>query len=161
MVTACASATSSPSGGALQVIVPSTPAHTAPSVPARLTMAEAKVRYDKISAPFNAAVATLNKDAKAGPTWSQFHTDLLNAVSANETWVGEIKGVRWPLKMQPLIDSMLKTEIPDEISCDQKMASAGGLEAAASVFNGDAICRDNPATADKIRTMLGLPPTIS
>lgn len=62
--------------------------------------------------------------------------------------------------IQPLIESMLKTEVPAEISCDKAMISAGGLVGAGQTFSDDPSCKDSPATADKIRKILGLPATI-
>jgi hypothetical protein len=145
------------------VVVPSTsaPVHTAPTAPPRLTLVQARTKYSTLSAPFNAAVATINQDAKNGTTWTKFQSDLLAAVSANKTWEREVRAVRWPVQVQGLIDSILKSEIPNEISCDQSMADAGGLQAAANVFAEDAVCKDSPATADKVRQILGLPRTIS
>lgn len=165
MAAAGCSSTSSLSAAHLSVVSPS--AHqsvtvpSAPSVAPRLTLAQARTEYEKVSAPFNAAVATVNADAKKGVTWSTFHADLLNAVATNKTWAQRVKAQRWPASVQPLVDTMLKSEVPAEIGCDQKMADSGSLQGAANVFNGDADCKDSPAIADKIRKILGLPATIS
>jgi len=89
MAAAGCSSTSSLSAAHLSVVSPS--AHqsvtvpSAPSVAPRLTLAQARTGYEKISAPFNAAVATVNADAKKGVTWSTFHGDLVNAVATNKT----------------------------------------------------------------------------
>jgi hypothetical protein len=152
----CASAGSSFS--AVQLQAPVT-VHAAAS-PARLTMAQARTAYRKISAPFNAAVAVVNEDARNGTTWDKFKADVLAAVAANKTWERRIRVERWPRKIQPYIDAMLKTEVPAEISCDQAMAAAGSLQGAAGVFSGDSACRDSTKNADTIRKMLNLPPTI-
>lgn len=157
-VTGCGGA-SSLSAARLSVASPSG-AGTRTEAPRRLTVAEARTAYERISAPFNDAVATVNQDAKTGTTWARFHADLLAAVSANRTWVRAVKEQRWPLRVQALIDAMLATEVPAEISCDEKMADAGSLQGAASVFGEDASCRDNPASADELRKILGLPATI-
>ena len=165
MAAAGCSSTSSLSAAHPSVVTPS--AHqsvtvpSAPSAAPRLTLAQARTEYEKISAPFNAAVATVNSDAKKGVTWSTFHGDLLNAVATNKTWAQQVKAPRWPANVQSLVDIMLKSEIPAEISCDQKMAGSGSLQGAANVFNDDADCKDSPATADKIRKILGLPATVS
>jgi hypothetical protein len=165
MAAAGCSSTSSLSAAHLSAVSPSAhqsvAASSAPSAAPRLTVAQARSEYEKISAPFNAAVATVNADAKKGVTWSTFHGDLLNAVATNKTWAQQVKARRWPASVQPLVDTMLKNEVPAEVSCDQKMADSGSLQGAASVFNDDADCKDSPATADKIRTILGLPATIS
>lgn len=131
-----------------------------PVLSARLTMGQARTAYSRISAPFNAAVAVVNADARNGTTWSKFKTDVLAAVTANKTWERRIRTERWPHKIQPYIDAMLKTEVPAEISCDQAMAGAGSLQRAADVFSGDGACRDSTKNADTIRRMLNLPPTI-
>jgi len=128
--------------------------------PARLTIAQARIKYRDISAPYNAAVTAINTDAHEGTTWSTFKADLQTAVAANEAWERQIRATRWPLVIQPLIDTMLKTEIPAEISCDQAMISAGSLEGAGTTFSDDPSCKDSPATADKIRQILSLPPTV-
>lgn len=130
-------------------------------VPARLTMAQARAEYSEISAPFNAAVTVVNHDARAGVTWSKFKADVLAVVAANKTWERKIRAVRWPLRVQPYVDAMLKTEVPAEIQCDQAMAATGSLQGAANVFSDDHSCKDSTANADKIREILNLPPTIS
>ena len=152
----CASAGSSAS--AVQLQAPVTVRATAP--PARLTMAQARTAYSRISAPFNAAVAVVNADARGGTAWPTFKADVLAAVAANRTWERKIRAERWPRKIQPYIDAMLKTEVPAEIQCDQAMAAAGSLQGAAGVFSSDSTCRDSTKNADTIRKMLNLPPTI-
>jgi hypothetical protein len=157
----CASSGSSPRAATVltPIAVPSTAA-AKPTPPARLTIAQARIKYRDISAPYNAAVTTLNTDAHEGTTWPTFKADLQTAVAANEAWKRQIRTIRWPLVIQPLIDTMLKTEIPAEIGCDRAMISAGGLEGAGTTFNDDRSCQDSPATADKIRQILGLPATV-
>jgi hypothetical protein len=158
------SSTSSLSAAHLSDVTPSAQAATAsssaPATAPRLTLAQAKTEYEKISAPYNAAVTTVNADAKKGVTWPAFHADLLNAVATNKTWVQQIKAQRWPTSVQSLIDSMLKTEVPAEINCDQSMADSGSLQGAANVFSDNSACKDSPATADEVRKILGLPATI-
>ena len=68
--------------------------------------------------------------------------------------------VHWPVQVQPYVNAMLKTEVPAEIQCYNAMAAAGSLQGAAAAFGGDSFCRDSTATADKIRSILHLPPTI-
>jgi hypothetical protein len=128
--------------------------------PARLTIAQARAAYSEISAPFNSAVAVVNADARNGTTWPTFKADVLTAVAANKTWERRLRAKRWPSKIQPYIDAMLKTEVPAEISCDQAMAAAGSLQGAANVFSSDGACRDTTKNADAIRRILNLPPTI-
>jgi hypothetical protein len=158
---ACASSDSSPVAATVvtAAAVPRT-APAKPTSPARLTIAQARIKYRDISAPYNAAVTALNTDAHEGTTWPTFKADLQTAVAANEAWKRQIRATRWPLVIQPLINTMLKTEIPAEISCDQAMISAGGLQEAGTTFNDDPSCKDSPATADKIRRILSLPPTV-
>lgn len=163
--TACASSGSPTAAMASAVspavVIPTAAAtRSAPATPPRLALAQARTTYSTLSGPFNAAVATLNQDAKSGTTWSKFKADLLAAVATNQTWARQVRAVRWPLQVQSLIDSMLKSEIPAEITCDQTMAAAGSLQGAANVFNDDATCKDSPATADKVRQILNLSPTI-
>lgn len=152
----CASVVSSSS--AVQLRAPVTV--RAAASPARLTMAQARTAYSKISMPFNAAVSVVNADARNGTTWPKFKTDVLAAVAANETWEQRIRAERWPREIQPYIDAMLKTEVPAEISCDQAMAAAGSLQGAADVFSSDSACRDSTKNADTIRKILNLPATI-
>jgi hypothetical protein len=157
----CASSGSSPAAASTltPVAVPIT-APARPTPPARLTIAQARIKYRDISAPYNAAVTTINTDAHEGTTRPTFKADFQTAVAANEAWERQIRATRWPLAIQSLIDTMLKTEIPAEISCDQAMISAGDLEGAGATFNDDPSCKDSPATADKIRQILSLPPTV-
>ena len=152
----CAGAGSSSS--AVQLRAPVTV--RAAASPARLTMAQARTAYSKISTPFNAAVSVVNADARNGTTWRKFKTDVLAAVAANETWERRIRAERWPRKIQPYIDAMLKTEVPAEISCDQAMAAAGSLQDAADVFSSDSACKDSTKNTDAIRKILNLPATI-
>ena len=151
----CASAGSSSSAVQLKA-----PVKVRAASPARLTMAQARTEYGKISAPFNAAVAVVNADARHGTTWPKFKSDVLAAVAANNTWERRIRTEPWPRKIQPYVDAMLKTEVPAEIGCDQAMADAGSLQGAAGVFSGDHACRDSTKNADTIRKILNLPPTI-
>jgi hypothetical protein len=160
LATAC-SGSGSPAAVPLQVVTPATgAAHSAHAAAPRLTLAQARVEYSRLSAPFNAAVATVNRDARNGTTWDKFKADVLAAAAANQTWARKVRVVRWPLQIQPYVDAMLKTEVPAEIRCDNAMAAAGSLQGAAAAFSGDSACRDSTATADKIRSILHLPPTI-
>lgn len=152
----CASAGSSSTAVQLQAPVKV----RAAASPARLTMAQARTAYSKISAPFNAAVAVVDADARHGTTWPTFRSDVLAAVAANKTWERRIRAARWPRTIQPYVDAMLKTEVPAEIGCDQAMAAAGSLQGAAGVFSSDHACRDSTKNADTIRKMLNLPATI-
>ena len=160
LATACSGA-GSPAAVPLQVVTPGTSAaRSAPAAAPRLTLAQARAEYSKISAPFNAAVATVNQDARNGTTWDKFKADVLAAAAANQTWARKVRAVRWPLQIQPYVDAMLKTEVPAEIRCDNAMAAAGSLQGAATAFSRDSVCRDSTATADRIRSILHLPPTI-
>jgi hypothetical protein len=160
VATACSGA-ASPTAVPLQVVTPATSAaHSAPAATPRLTLAQARAEYSKISAPFNAAVATVNQDARNGTTWSKFTADVLAAAAPNQTWARKVRAVHWPAQVQPYVDAMLKTEVPAEIQCYNAMAAAGSLQGAAAAFSGDNACRDSTATADKIRSILHLPPTI-
>jgi len=159
LVTACTGA-GSPAAVPLHVVTPATSAaRSAPAAP-RLTLGQARVEYSRLSAPFNAAVATVNRDARNGTTWDKFKADVLAAAAANQAWARKVRAVRWPLQIQPYVDAMLKTEVPAEIRCDNAMAAAGSLQGAAAAFGGDSFCRDSTATADKIRSILHLAPTI-
>lgn len=161
LATACSGA-ASPTAVPLQVVTPVTSAaRSAPAATPRLTLAQARTEYSKLSAPFNAAVAAVNQDARNGTTWGKFKADVLAAAAANETWAGKVRAVHWPVQVQRYVDAMLKTEVPAEIQCYNAMAAAGSLQGAAAAFSGDSACRDNTATADKIRSILRLPPTIS
>jgi hypothetical protein len=160
LVTACTGA-GSPAAVPLHVVTPATSAaRSAPAAAPRLTLGQARVEYSRLSAPFNAAVATVNRDARNGTTWDKFKADVLAAAAANQTWARKVRVVRWPLQIQPYVDAMLKTEVPAEIRCDNAMAAAGSLQGAAAAFGGDSFCRDSTATADKIRSILHLAPTI-
>jgi hypothetical protein len=159
VATACSGAVS-PTAVPLQVITPATSAARGAAATSRLTLAQARAEYSKISAPFNAAVATVNPDARDGTPWSKYKADVLAAAAANQTWARKVRAVRWPAGVQPYIDAMLKTEVPAEIQCYSAMAAAGSLQRAAAAFSGDSFCRDSTATADKVRSILHLPPTI-
>jgi len=160
LATACSGA-GSPAAVPLHVVTPATSAaRSAPAAAARLTLAQARAEYSKISAPFNAAVATVNQDARSGTTWGTFKADVLAAKAANQAWARKVRAVRWPVQVQPYVDAMLKTEVPAEIQCYNAMATAGSLQGAAAAFSSDSACRDSTATADKIRSILHLPPTI-
>ena len=160
LATACTGA-GSPAAVPLHVVTPATSAaRSAPAAAPRLTLGQARVEYSRLSAPFNAAVATVNRDARNGTTWDTFKADVLAAAAANQTWARKVRVVRWPLQIQRYVDAMLKTEVPAEIRCDNAMAAAGSLQGAAAAFGGDSFCRDSTATADKIRSILHLAPTI-
>jgi len=149
LATACSGA-GSPTAVPLHVVTPATSAaRSAPAAAPRLTLT-----------PFNASVATVNQDARNGATWDKFKADVLAAAAANRTWARKIRAVRWPVQIQHYVDAMLKTEVPAEIRCYSAVAAAGSLQGAAVAFSGDSACRDSPGTADKIRSILHLPPTI-
>lgn len=135
----------------------STPAPTA-STPARLTIAQARTAYRKISAPYNAAVATLNRDAHEGTTWSKFKADVLAVAAQDRIWKRKVQAVRWPRRVQPYVNVLVKTGVPAEIRCDRAMAAAGTLQGAATVFSDDSACKSTAPTADKIRKILNLSP---
>ena len=135
-------------------------AHGTRAAPARLTINRARIRYRRISAPFNASVAAVNQDAHEGTTWARFRTDVLAAISANKKWKRKISVVRWPPRIERYVRAMLRTEVPAEIRCDRAMAAAGSLQGAADAFSNDHACRDSTANADKIRKILHLPPAI-
>lgn len=161
LTTGCVTAGSGSSSARQEATVTAGTPHSTPAPsPARLTMAQARAEYSKLSAPFNAAVTTVNKDAHAGTTWDKFRTDVLAVVAANKTWERKIRAVRWPLQIQPYVDAMLKTEVPGEIQCDQQMADAGSLQGAADVFSNNHACKGSTVNADKIRKLLNLPPAI-
>ena len=160
VATACSGA-GSPAAVPLQVVTPTaSAAHSARAAAPRLTLAQARVEYSRLSVPFNAAVATVNQDARNGTTWTKFKTDVLAAAAANRIWARKVRAVRWPVQVQHYVNTMLKTEVPAEIHCYNAMAAAGSLQGAAAAFSGDSFCRDSTATADKIRSILHLPPTI-
>jgi hypothetical protein len=149
-------ATTRPAATASASPVQSTPTAAATKAPARLTMAQARAAYSQISAPFNAAVASVNRDVADTAPWSQFRTDTLAVVTADEAWARQVRAVLWPLQVQHYITAMLATDVPAEIQCDQAMAAAGNLKSATTVFNTDRNCKDSTANADKIRTILNL-----
>ena len=160
VATACSGA-GSPAAVPLQVVTPTaSAAHSARAAAPRLTLAQARVEYSRLSVAFNAAVATVNQDARNGTTWTKFKADVLAAAAANRAWARKVRAVHWPVQVQPYVNAMLKTEVPAEIQCYNAMAAAGSLQGAAAAFGGDSFCRDSTATADKIRSILHLPPTI-
>lgn len=163
-VTAGCLASANPGAPAAAQHASTAPTRTAQPAPAtataqakRLTMTQARAAYSRISKPFNAAVAVVNRDVAGTAPWSKFRADTLAVVSANRAWARRIGAVRWPARVQPYITAMLRTDVPAEIRCDRAMAAAGGMQAATSVFNTDGDCRDTTANADKIRAILHLP----
>lgn len=160
LATGCSASGSLSTAAQPEATVTASAAHTAPAPLARLTMTQARTEYSQISAPFNAAVAAVNTDARNGTTWDKFRSDVLAVVATNQTWQRKVRAVRWPLRIQPYVDAMLKTEVPAEIQCDQAMAAAGSLQGAAGVFTNDHACKDSTVNADKIRKILNLPATI-
>ncbi len=130
----------------------------APVLARRLTMAQARAAYVRITRSFNAAVAAVNRDVADAAPWSRFRADTLAVIRADRAWARHVRGVRWPARVQRYITAMLRTSVPAEIRCDQAMAAAGGMQAATNVFNTRQDCKDNTANEDKIRAMLNLPP---
>jgi hypothetical protein len=141
---------------------PATPVHGTPTAAApvlahRLTMAQARAAYIRITHPFNVAVAAVNRDVADAAPWSQFRADTLAVIRADRAWARHVRAVRWPARVQRYITAMLHTDVPAEIRCDEAMAAAGGMQAATNVFNTSRDCKDNTADEDKIRAMLNLP----
>ena len=145
------------SSGQRSATPPATLAHAAPAPARRLTMAQARAAYNGITRPFNAAVAAVNRDVASGAPWSRFRADTLVVVRADRAWARHMRAERWPPRLQRYVTAMLRTDIPAEIRCDQAMTAAGGLQAATTVFNSRADCKDHTANEDKIRKMLHLP----
>jgi hypothetical protein len=158
----CSTAGQTPTPAAAQhaATAPATPAHAtpAPVLARRLTMAQARAAYIRITRPFNAAVAAVNRDVADAAPWSQFRADTLAVIRADRAWARHVRAVRWPARVQRYLTAMLHTNVPAEIRCDQAMAAAGGMQAATNVFNTRQDCKDNTANEDKIRAMLNLPP---
>jgi hypothetical protein len=157
----CSVAGQTPTPAAAQrtTTAPATAVHATPApVLARsLTMAQARAAYLRITRPFNAAVAAINRDVAAAAPWSQFRADTLAVIRADRAWARHVRAIRWPVRVQRYITAMLHTNVPAEIRCDRAMAAAGSMQAAANVFNTRQDCKDNTANEDKIRAMLNLP----
>jgi hypothetical protein len=117
-------------GGQRSATAPATSAHVTPVVARRLTMAQARAAYLRITRPFNAAVAAVNRDVASGAPWSRLRADTLAVVRADRAWAGHMRAERWPARVQRYATAMLRTDIPAEIRCDQAMAAAGGMQAA-------------------------------
>jgi hypothetical protein len=130
---------------------------TAPALARRLTMAQARAAYMRISRPFNAAVAAVNRDVASGVPWSRFRADTIAVVRADRAWARRMRAEPWPPGVQRYVTAMLRTDIPAEIRCDRAMAAAGSLQAATTAFNSRPDCQDHTANEDKIRKMLHLP----
>jgi hypothetical protein len=135
--------------------VPATPKPTAAR---RLTTAQARAAYARISRPFNAAVAAVNRDVGDAASWNRFRADTLTVIRADRAWARHARAIRWPARVQRYITATLRTDVPAEIRCDRAMATAGSWPAATSVFNTRQDCKDNTADEDKIRAILNLPP---
>ncbi len=139
---------------------PATPIRSTPTatVPApRLTMAQARAVYIRITRPFNVAVAAVNRDVADAAPWRRFRADTLAVASADQAWARHVRAVRWPALVQRYVTAMLRADVPAEIRCDQAMAAAGGMHAATTVFNTNQDCKDNTANTDKIHAILNLP----
>jgi hypothetical protein len=134
------------------------PATPAPRPARRLTIAQARASYVRISRPFNAAVAAVNRDVSDAAPWNQFRADTLAVIRADRAWARHVRAIRWPARVQRYINATVRTDVPAEIRCDRAMTTAGSWPAATSVFNTRQDCKDNTANEDKIRAMLNLPP---
>jgi hypothetical protein len=153
----CSAAGQTATGGRPSATKPASPARAAPALARRLTMAQARTAYMRISRPFNAAVARVNRDVASGASWSRFRADTLGVVRADRAWARRMRAERWPPRVQRYVTAMLGTDIPAEIRCDRAMAAAGNLQAATTVFNSRPDCKDHTTNEDKIRKMLHLP----
>lgn len=138
---------------------PSAPARATPTPPParRLTRAQARAAYVKISRPFNAAVATVNRDVGDSAPWDQFRSDTLAVVRADRAWASQVSAILWPARVQRYVNAAVRTDVPAEIRCDRAMAAAGSWPTATSVFNTRPDCKDNTADEEKIREILNLP----
>jgi hypothetical protein len=130
----------------------------APSPARRLTIAQARTAYVRISRPFNAAVAAVNHDVGDAAPWDRFRADTLAVIRADRAWARNVRAIQWPPRVQRYISATVQTDVPAEIRCDRAMATAGSWPAATSVFNTRQDCKDNTANEDKIRAILHLPP---
>ena len=128
----------------------------APVLARRLTRAQARAAYVRITRPFNAAVAAVNRDVADAAPWNQFRADTLAVIRADRAWARHVLAVRWPVRVQRYITAMVHTNVPAEIRCDRAMAAAGSMQAATNVFNTRQDCKDNTANEDKIRALLNL-----
>ena len=119
----------------------------APVLARRLTMAQARAAYVRLTSRLNAAVAAVNRDVADAAPWSRFRADTLAVIRADRAWARHVRAVRWPARLQRYITAMLRTNVPSEIRCDQAMAAAGDMQAATNVFNTRADCKDNTGWA--------------
>ena len=131
---------------------------TAPAPVPRLTLAQARTAYVRITRPFNTAVAAVNRDVHNAAPWSQFRADTLAVARADRTWARRVGALRWPARIQRYMTAMRRTDVPSEIRCDQAMAAAGNMQAATTAFSTNPDCKDRTANENHIRSILGLHP---
>ncbi|MDR0346304.1 MAG: hypothetical protein LBI49_24920 [Nocardiopsaceae bacterium] len=124
----------------------------------RLTLAQARTAYIKITRPFNTAVAAVNRDVHDASPWSRFRADTLAVARADRTWARRVGALRWPARIQRYVTAMRRTDVPAEIRCDQAMAAAGNIQTATTAFNTNPDCKDRTANENHIRSILGLHP---
>jgi hypothetical protein len=73
---------------------PAVDATPAPVLARRMTRAQARAAYVRITRPFNAAVAAVNRDVADAAPWSQFRADTLAVIRADRAWARHVLGER-------------------------------------------------------------------
>jgi len=132
-----------------------------PSVAAqRMTKKQAARAYVRILDPSNAISDAINRDATDAAPFSRYKADARAYIKAIRAAAGQIRALRWPVRVQPYIDAMLLTFIPANIRCNKAGIAAGSSTAASTVAdtNQDCIAATDSTLPDTIRSMLGLPP---
>jgi hypothetical protein len=122
-----------------------------------LTMKQAELAYLRIVGPGNAIASKLSSAASGTAPFSQFRTDALAYARELRAEIGKFQAVRWPVKAQSHINTMIRATFPSDIRCLQAQAAAGSFTGVESVSNSNQDCAvaDNSSIPTTLQSMLG------
>lgn len=152
--------TAAASSPAAAVTASPSPAASPPVPAKRLTIRQATRAYVRILDPSNVITDAINRDATDAAPFSRYKADARAYIKAIRAAAGQIRALRWPVRVQPYIDAVLLTFIPANIRCNKAGIAAGSNTAASTVAdtNQNCLAASDSTLPDTIRSMLGLPP---
>jgi hypothetical protein len=119
-------------------------------------MRQAEAAYVHIVQPGSTMADKLAGAASGTTPFSQFRTDALAYAKELRAEIGKFRAVRWPTKVEPRINAMVRTDFPADIGCLQAMGAADSMAASQAVGESshDCMVADNSTIPGTLQSML-------
>lgn len=130
-----------------------------PASTARLTIAQARHRYQQIVVRFNRTGDRANTDWTDAVPVAQYHRDLRANDAATRQFIRGLKSTLWPRRVEPYAQAMSLTTLPANLRCNQALLPVMTYSAMQTVIDTNSDCSLSSGTddANAIRSLLGLP----